>query len=99
VARQSNHLILGVKINPGTITAVQHQSDMKNENEIALKRAYWSGVYFALDPEDRKKSGESARAWLSAEVWLTALDWVVGDATEASTVLENTPDRIGGWDT
>ncbi len=60
---------------------------MRDESEIKLKRAYWEGVYYALDPEDKLRSARSLRPWLAAEVWLTALDWALGQATEPATTF------------
>ena len=60
---------------------------MRDENEIQLKRDYWSGVYYALNPAERYRSDESEKEWLTAEVWLSALDWSLGHATNSATTL------------
>jgi len=73
---------------------------MKDENEIKSKRAYWSGVYYALDPAKRLESRKSQTVWLTAEVWLTALDWVLGQATDSVTTIRLTDDdHYRYWDT
>ena len=70
---------------------------MRDDNEIKSKRAYWSGVYYALDPANRGGSHESQREWVTAQVWLTALDWVLGRATDSTTTLGGRDDAKG-WD-
>lgn len=71
---------------------------MKDENEVKLKRAYWEGVYYALDPQERSKSDRSETLWVTAEVWLGALDWVLGRATDSAATLKQISDELGGWD-
>jgi hypothetical protein len=60
---------------------------MRNENEIKLKRAYWEGVYYSLNPAERHKSDKAKKEWLTAEVWLSALDWSLGLVTNSATTL------------
>jgi hypothetical protein len=72
---------------------------MRGEDEIKSKRAYWSGVYYALDPAERHKSEKSQTVWLTAEVWLTALDWILGQTTDSATTIEPGDDDPKGWDT
>jgi hypothetical protein len=57
---------------------------MRDENEIKLKRAYWSGVFDALKPAEKSRSEKSEKERLTAEVWLTALDWI-GQEKEPAT--------------
>lgn len=71
---------------------------IKDENEIKLKRAYWEGVYYALDPETRSRSEKSETMWLTSEVWLNALDWVLGRTTDSSATIRQISDELGGWD-
>jgi len=71
---------------------------MRDENEIKSKHAYWSGVYYALDPAGMHNSDASRRVWLTAEVWLTALNWVLGKATDSATTIGNTDEDAKGWD-
>jgi hypothetical protein len=70
---------------------------MRDENEIKLKRAYWSGVYYALNPAERLRSEKSEKEWLTAEVWLTALDWILGQATDSASTLRKLEDTKD-WD-
>lgn len=72
---------------------------MKDAAEINLKRAYWSGVYYALDPAERHGPEESKRVWLTAETWLTALDWALGRASNSATTLRPLDVKTEGWDT
>lgn len=60
---------------------------MKDEKDLQLKRAYWSGVYYALDPSDKRATREKQELWRTAEIWLAALDWVLGRATESATTF------------
>ena len=60
---------------------------MRDENEIRLKRAYWQGVYDALNSAERSRSEKSERDRLTAEVWLAALDWLLGQADESTSML------------
>ena len=74
---------------------------MRDESEIRLKRAYWQGVFDALNPADRPRSDKSDK-WekdrLSAGVWLTALDWILSQGDEAGGTLgKNDSDKE--WDT
>jgi hypothetical protein len=70
---------------------------VRDENAIKLKRAYWSGVYYALNPAERLRSEKSQKEWLTAEVWLTALDWILGQATDSATTLRKLEDTKD-WD-
>jgi|WetSurMetagenome_2_1015567.scaffolds.fasta_scaffold53929_2 hypothetical protein len=72
---------------------------MKNETELELKRAYWSGVYFTLDPERREVSEKTAKMWVTAEVWITAINWALGKATNSAAILGESPDDSQFWDT
>jgi hypothetical protein len=66
---------------------------VKNENEIKLKRAYWQGVYYSLNPEKRARSEKSEKEWLIASAWLAALDWSLGLAQDSATVLREVEDN------
>jgi hypothetical protein len=68
---------------------------VKSENEIKLKRAYWQGIYYSLNPENRVQSEESEKEWLTAYIWLTALDWSLGLAQDSATSLRSPRDN---WD-
>lgn len=75
---------------------MKHSVRMRDENEIKLKRDYWSAVYCTLDPAKRRRSFESEKEWLTAEVWLIALDWSLGQATNSATTFglpDNKDDR------
>ncbi len=72
---------------------------MRDETEIKLKRAYWSGVYHALDPANKQGSREAQKVWLTAEVWLTAIDWVLGRATASATIVGLMDADSEEWDT
>jgi hypothetical protein len=69
---------------------------VRDESEIKLKRAYWQGFYYSLNPTEKSISKESEKAWLIAHVWLTALDWVLGQATDSGTTLREIGDA-GEW--
>ena len=71
---------------------------MKDEAEVNLKAAYWSGVYHGLDPEHRRRSEGTERAWLTAEVWLTALNWALGRVGTSAAVLRPMDSQTDGWD-
>jgi hypothetical protein len=71
---------------------------LRDETEVNLKRAYWSGVYHGLDPEQRHRSEKTERAWLTAEVWLAALNWVLGRAGNSASVLRPMDAETDGWD-
>ncbi len=60
---------------------------MRDENEIKLKRAYWQGVYDALNPAERTRSERTEKERLSAEVWLSALDWILKQNEESASLL------------
>ena len=68
---------------------------MKNEYEIRLKQAYWSGVYYALDPAEKHGS---QKLWLTAEIWLTVLNWVLGQATDSATTIKPVDNDHREWD-
>jgi hypothetical protein len=71
---------------------------MKNEAELELRRAYWSGVYYTLDPERREASEKNAKIWVTAEIWITAIDWVLGKATNSASVIGESPDDSEFWE-
>ncbi len=74
---------------------------MRDESEIRLKRAYWAGVFYGLDPDEKHKPGRQQRHWLTAEVWLTALDWALGQATDPATSflpMSGMPDTTSRWE-
>ncbi len=71
---------------------------MKDEKQLQLKRAYWSGVYYALDPADKRSPTGTQKLWLTAEIWLTAIDWVLGHATESKTVFGLMDTDSQEWD-
>ncbi len=66
---------------------------MRDEIEIKLKRAYWQGVYYSLNPEKRGRSDKSEKEWITAYIWLTALDWSLGLAQDSMTVLRESEDN------
>jgi len=65
---------------------------LKNEDEIILKRAYWQGVYYSLNPDEKARSAKAEEDWLTASIWLTALDWVLGLAHDSATLLREVED-------
>jgi hypothetical protein len=65
---------------------------MRDENEIKLKRAYWSGVFDALKPPEKSRSEKSEKEILTAEVWLTALGWILGQEKESATTIGEVED-------
>jgi hypothetical protein len=65
---------------------------MRDENEIKLKRAYWSGVFDALKPSEKSRSEKSEKELLTAGVWLTALDWILGQEKESATTIGEVED-------
>jgi hypothetical protein len=69
---------------------------VKSENEIRLKQAYWSGVYYTLDPSDKHYS---QKVWLTAEVWLNVLNWAVGRAADSATTIKPVDNDHKEWDT
>ncbi len=72
---------------------------MRDESEIRLKRAYWAGVYYALDPDEKLRPGRPQKPWLSAEIWLVALDWALGQATDPATSFHPMADPTHrGWE-
>ena len=56
---------------------------MRDEYEIKLKRAYWQGVYDALNGGEKSKSDKSGHERLSAEIWLSSLDWILAQTEES----------------
>jgi hypothetical protein len=72
---------------------------MKNESELKMKRAYWSGVYYALDPAERIGSEKSGRLWLTAEIWLNVIDWALGQVTDTAAKLGPKDDNGIEWET
>jgi hypothetical protein len=71
---------------------------MKDENEIKLKQAYWSGVYYSLDPAQRHRSQKLQKMWLTSEIWLNVLNWVLGQATDSTTTIRLTGGDFKEWD-
>lgn len=61
---------------------------MMEENEIKLKRAYWQGVFDALNPAEKSRSEKAEKDRLTAGVWLSALDWILGQGEESGSTLE-----------
>jgi hypothetical protein len=59
-----------------------------DENEIKLKRAYWQGVYDALNHGEKSRSDKMEKDRLTAEVWLVALDWILGQKEDSVSTLE-----------
>jgi hypothetical protein len=57
---------------------------MRDENEIKMKRAYWFGVYDALNTPEKARSEKVDREKLTAQVWLASLDWLLGKNEEAA---------------
>ncbi len=72
---------------------------MRDENELKLKRAYWSGVFYTLDPSKRNASAETRKVWHTAEIWITAIDWVLGKATDSATAFGLMDVDSHEWDT
>lgn len=68
---------------------------MRDENEIRLKKAYWQGVFDALNNVDRSRSEKSERDRLAAEVWLAALDWILGQSEDSTSTLARMDPRKG----
>jgi hypothetical protein len=57
---------------------------MKDDNEIKLKRAYWYGVYDALNTPEKARNDKLDKEKLTAQIWLSALDWMLGQGEEGS---------------
>jgi hypothetical protein len=57
---------------------------MRDDNEIKLKRAYWFGVFDALNTPEKAKSDKVDKEKLTAQVWLAALDWILGQNEDAA---------------
>jgi hypothetical protein len=66
---------------------------MKDENEIRLKRAYWSGVFDALKPTDKSRSEKSEKDRLTAEVWIAAIDWILGEKEQPAPIIEKVENK------
>jgi hypothetical protein len=60
---------------------------LRDEIELRLKRAYWQGVFDALNPGDRSRSEKSDKERLTSEVWLNALDWILGQTDDSTSIL------------
>jgi hypothetical protein len=71
---------------------------MKDESEIKLKQAYWSGVYYSLDPAERNGTQKMQKVWLTSEIWLCVLNWVLGQATDSITTIRPTGGDFKEWD-
>lgn len=65
---------------------------MKDDTEIKLKRAYWFGVFDALNTPEKAKVDKLDKERLTAQVWLAALDWMLGQDEEGSKL--DRPDSI-----
>ena len=63
---------------------------MRDENEVKLKRAYWFGVFDALNTPEKARNDKLDKERLTAQVWLSALDWFLGQAEESSSTLDRT---------
>jgi hypothetical protein len=57
---------------------------MRDEQEVKLKRAYWAGVYDALNTPEKSRSEKLEREKLTAQVWLSVLDWRLGENEESA---------------
>ncbi len=66
---------------------------MREENEIKLKRAYWQGVFDALKSPEKSRTDRLDKDKLTSEVWLAALDWILGQAQESTSLLEKTEEN------
>jgi hypothetical protein len=71
---------------------------MRDETEIKLKRAYWQGVFDALNPAEKSRSEKSEKERVTAGVWLTSLDWMLGHGEENGSTLGKA-DTTKDWDT
>ncbi len=71
---------------------------MREESEIRMKRAYWQGVYDALNPAEKSRSDKWEKDRLTAGVWLTALDWMLSQGDETGSTLGRT-EGTKEWDT
>jgi len=61
---------------------------MRDENEIRLKRAYWYGVFDALNVPEKARTDKLDKEKPTAQVWLAALDWLLGQGEEAASKLD-----------
>ncbi len=61
---------------------------MRDENEIKLKRAYWYGVFDALNSPEKARTDKLDREKLTAQIWLDALDWFLGQGEDSAAKLE-----------
>jgi hypothetical protein len=61
---------------------------MRNEIEIKLKRAYWSGAIDTLSIPENAKSDKLNKERITAQTWLAALDWMLGQSDEKADSLD-----------
>ena len=61
---------------------------MRDENEIRLKRAYWYGVFDALNVPEKARTDKLDKEKLTAQVWLAAMDWLLGQGESPESRLE-----------
>ncbi len=66
---------------------------MRNENEVNLKRAYWSGAFDTLNIPENAKSDKLSKEKITAQTWLTALDWMLGQSDEVASKLNAHEDK------
>jgi hypothetical protein len=66
------------------LSAAGRPIKMRDENEIKLKRAYWFGVYDALNTAEKGRSEKLDKEKLTAQVWIAALDWLLGQSEESA---------------
>jgi hypothetical protein len=66
---------------------------MRDETEIKLKRAYWYGVYDALNTPEKARTDKLDREKLTAQIWLVALDWLLGQGEGTLAKLERGEDK------
>jgi hypothetical protein len=66
---------------------------LRDENEIRLKKAYWQGVFDALNHGEKSRSEKVERDRVTAEVWLNALDWILGQAEESASALSKAENK------
>jgi hypothetical protein len=65
---------------------------MRNESEVNLKRAYWSGAFDTLNIPENARSDKLFKEKITAQTWLTALDWMLGQSDELGSKL-NSPEN------
>jgi hypothetical protein len=67
---------------------IRSLNTVRDENEIKLKRAYWSGVFDALKPAEKSRSEKSEKDKMTAGIWIAALDWMLGQETTSTVEKE-----------